>query len=210
METSLDESDDVDTLLRQASEGDQAALTDLFTRHRERLRRMVDLRLNRRLVGRLDPSDVVQETLLQAARDLSGYLREPPLPFFLWLRHIATQKLVDTHRRHLGAEMRDAGREISLHYGIDANSASLAIQLLGNLTGPSQAALRAELQAQLQEALDKLEPLDREVLALRHFEQLSNVESARVLEITEWAASKRYLRALERLAGVLPVVDSRE
>ena len=210
MESSLEESDDVGTLLRHAGEGDQLALTALFTRHRERLRRMVLLRLNRRLVGRLDPSDVVQETLLQAARDLPAYLREPPLPFFLWLRHIATQKLVDTHRRHLGAQMRDAGREISLDYGTDANSASLAIQLLGNLTGPSQAALRAELQANLQEALDKLEPLDREVLALRHFEQLSNVESARVLEITEWAASKRYLRALERLAGVLPAVDGHE
>jgi RNA polymerase sigma-70 factor (ECF subfamily) len=192
-------------LLRRAAEGDQAAVNDLFTLYRDRLRAMVRLRLNRRLQGRIDPSDVLQEAYLEVCRVLPDYLRSPTLPFFLWLRHITGQQLITVHRRHLGAKMRDADREISLYRGAlpQASSASLAAQLLGRLTSPTQAALRAELQLRVQEALNGMDPLDREVLTLRHFEMLTNGETAAVLGIRKSAASNRYIRALERLKDIL-------
>src|SRR5215471_14417302 len=122
-------------LLQRAAAGDPQALNELFGLYRDRLRAMVRLRLNRRLQGRVDPSDVLQEAYLEVCEELPEYLRDPPLPFFLWLRHITAQKLIVAHRRHLGARMRDAGREISLHHGAmpQASSASLAAQLLGRL-----------------------------------------------------------------------------
>src|SRR6185503_18288624 len=140
-----------------------------------------------------------------AARRLAEYLAEPRMPFGLWLRFITGQKVLELHRRHLGAAQRDAGREISLFHGAmpEASSACLANQLLGKMTGPLQAAMRAEMRVRLQEALNSLEPLDREVLALRHFEQLSNGETAQVLGISISGASSRYLRALKRLKEVL-------
>src|SRR5262249_48261176 len=127
---------------------------------------------------------------------------------YLWLRALTGQRLVDLHRRHLGAEMRDAGREVSLHRGAlpTASSASLAQQLLAGLTSPAQAALRAGVQLRLQEALNSMDPVDREVLVLRHFEELSNVEAAEVLGIATAAASKRYIRALRRLKAILNAV----
>ncbi len=200
-----DDSGETSALLTRAAGGDQAALNELFGRYRERLKRMVRLRLNRRLAGRVDDSDVLQEAFLEASRKLGDYLKDRPLPFFLWLRHLTGQKLIEVHRRHLGAEMRDAGREVSLHRGAlpAANSMSLAAQLLGRLTSPSQAAVKAEMRIKLQHALNNLDPDDREILALRHFEQLSNVEAAQVLEIETSAASKRYLRALARLQKIL-------
>ena len=166
---------------------------------------MVALRLDRRLQGRVDPSDVIQEACLDAARRLPEYHQNPTMPFFLWLRLLAGQRLVDEHRRHLGAAARDAGREISLYRGAlpETTSAALAAQLLGRLTTPSQAAMRAERKIRLQEALNSLDPIDREVLALRHFEQLSNGEAAAVLGLDKSAASKRYARALIRLKEIL-------
>jgi RNA polymerase sigma-70 factor (ECF subfamily) len=166
---------------------------------------MVALRLDRRLRGRVDASDVLQEAYLDAFGRLADYLREPAMPFFLWLRFLVAQRLQEQHRRHLGAQARDAGREVALDAGgaPGASSAALAAHLLGRLTPPSQAALRAERKALLQSALAQMEPLDREVLALRHFEQLSNGEAARVLGIDKSAASKRYARALVRLKDVL-------
>jgi RNA polymerase sigma-70 factor (ECF subfamily) len=127
------------------------------------------------------------------------------MPFFLWLRGIAGNKLLELHRRHLGTQMRDAAREVSLNRGglADSTSAALAARLLGDATGPSEAAVRAEARARLQEALNRMDALDREVLALRHFEQLSNAEAAQVLGIQERAAGKRYLRALKRLKEIL-------
>lgn len=192
-------------LLQRASAGDQDALNQLFTAHRDRLRAMVRLRLNRQLQGRVDPSDVVQEAYLEICRGLADYVRAPTLPFFLWLRHITGQRLIMVHRRHLGAQRRDADREVSLYRGAlpQATSASLAAQLLGRITSPTQAALRAELQVRVQEALNSMEPLDREVLALRHFEMLSNAETATVLGIKKSAASNRYIRALQRLKTLL-------
>jgi RNA polymerase sigma-70 factor (ECF subfamily) len=192
-------------LLRRAGQGDQQALGDLFEGYRDRLRRMVRLRLNRRLQQRVDPSDVVQEAYLEAAKRLEAYLGERPLPFYLWLRHITGQKLVDVHRRHLEARARQIGREVSLYQGAmpEATSASLAAQLLGKLTSPSKALQRAELQTRIQDVLNSMDPIDREVLALRHFEQLSNAEAAQVLGLSQSAASKRYVRALERLDDLL-------
>jgi RNA polymerase sigma-70 factor (ECF subfamily) len=190
-----------DDLLSRARAGDPGALAALFDLYRARLRHMVRLRLDRRLAGRLDPDDVLQEAYLEADRRLADYLRDPAIPPFLWLRLVTGQKLTDLHRHHLGARMRDAGMEVSLHRGAvpQASSVSLAELLLGRLTSPTRAAQRAEMQRRLQEALNAMDPIDREVLVLRHFEELSNAETAQVLGLEKTAASNRYIRALKRL-----------
>ena len=163
--------DDSETtgLIEQAVRGDQRALSKLLGRHRERLRRMVALRLDRRLQGRVDPSDIIQEACLDAARRLPEYHQKPTMPFFLWLRWLAGQRMVDEHRKHLGAAARDVGREISLYRGAlpETSSAVLAAHLLGHLTSPSLAAIRAERKIRLQGALNSLDPIDREALGLR-------------------------------------------
>jgi len=188
-------------LLRRAVDGDQAALADLLSPYRSRLKRMVRIRLNPRLQGRVDDSDVVQDALLEASQRLGEYLKGSGMPFFLWLRHITGRKLIDVHRHHLGRQKRDPGLEVSLHRGAWplASCTSLAEQLLGQFSSPSQAVIKAEMRQRVQDALNSLEPLGREVLAMRHFEQLSNVETATALGIGKSAASSRYLRALKRL-----------
>ncbi len=198
-------SSDTVRLIEQARLGDKAALNELFVRHRERLRRMVQMRLDWRLQGRIDPSDVIQEAYLEAARRLEDYLREPGMPLFLWLRFLVGERVLLLHRQHLGVKMRDARREISLYRDAlpEASSAALAAQLLGQQTSPSEAAVRAERLLRLQEAVNRLDPLDREVLSLRHFEQLSRTETALALGISEDAAAKRYVRALKRLKDTL-------
>src|SRR5215204_2909293 len=140
------ESEEITDLLELAAAGNQAAVDDLFSRYRRRLKRMVRLRLNRQLQPRIDDSDVLQDAFLEAGKRLPEFLRERPLPFFLWLRHITGQKLIDTHRRHLGAQLRDASCEVSLHGGPmpTASSVNLAADLIGQLTSPSQAAIKAE------------------------------------------------------------------
>jgi RNA polymerase sigma-70 factor (ECF subfamily) len=202
------ESGQTSELLRRAEKGDLQAMGDLFSQHRERLRRMVQLRMDRRLQGRLDPSDILQEAYLEFSRSLADYLRDPSMPFFLWLRCITGRKLHALHRKHLGTQARDAGREVSLHRGAlpQASSVSLAAQLLGRHTSPSQAAVRAELQIRIQEALNSMDSIDREILALRHFEQLSNAETAETLGLSEAAASNRFVRALKRLKKILMTV----
>jgi RNA polymerase sigma-70 factor (ECF subfamily) len=196
---------DLHALLARAAEDDAAAVGRLFELHRDRLRRLVHLRMDHRLRGRLDPSDVLQDAFLEYARSLPEYVKNPEAPFYLWLRCITGRKLQALHRRHLGTRMRDAGREVSLHRGTfpEASSVSLAAQLLGKLTAPSQAMLRAELQLHVQQALNEMEPVDREVLALRHYEQLNNQETAQVLGLSEAAASIRFIRALRRLKNLL-------
>jgi RNA polymerase sigma-70 factor (ECF subfamily) len=166
---------------------------------------MVVLRADPRMKGRIDPSDVLQDAYLEAVRRLPEYLRDPAVPFFLWLRFLVGTRLNKLHRRHLGARMRDAGREVSLFRGFfpAASSAVLATHLLGRECRPSEAMHRVEQRLLLQASLDRLDPLDREVLALRHFEQLSTTETAGVLGISPAAASKRYVRALGRLRNVL-------
>jgi RNA polymerase sigma-70 factor (ECF subfamily) len=201
----MKDSDDTIPMLRQGAAGDQHALGALWDRYRERLKRMVRLRLDRRLQGRLDPSDVLQEAFLDFARRAGEFAENPEVSFFLWLRTLTGQRLQMLHRQHLGAKMRDAAREISLHRGPmpQATSVSLAAQLLGQFTSAHAKVARAEMQLLLQEALNGLEPIDREVLALRHFEELSNAETAAVLGIDRSAASSRHLRALKRLRQIL-------
>lgn len=191
--------------LKRAGEGDQAAWRQVLAPHRERLRRMVALRLDQRLRGRIDPSDVLQEAFLQAAVALPKFLEQPEQPVFLWLRWLTGMSLQLIHRRHLGVQARDAGREVQLldRPWPEATSAALAAQLLGRDTRPSVAAIRAERQRRLQEALNTMDPVDREVLVLRHFEDLTNAEVARELRLGESAASKRYIRALHRLKQIL-------
>jgi RNA polymerase sigma-70 factor (ECF subfamily) len=167
---------------------------------------MVAIRLDQRLRGRIDPSDVIQEAFLEATERRAEYDRQPdPMPPFLWLRFLTLQRLQLVHRRQLGTKARDAGREVSIHGGAfpAATSVALAAKLLGRDTRASEVAIRAERKRQLQDALDRMDTTDREVLVLRHFEQLSNGECARVLGLKESAATKRYLRALQRLKEIL-------
>jgi RNA polymerase sigma-70 factor (ECF subfamily) len=199
---------DEQVLLDRALGGDCAALAELFHRHRPRLEQMVRLRMDRRLQGRLDPADVLQETYLDVARRFPEYAANPAMPFFLWLRLLTGQRLVDLHRQHLKTKMRNAGQEVSLYRGDvpRASSASLAELLLGRLTTASRAAIRAETQLRVQEALNAMDEIDREVLVLRHFELLSNEETAQVLGLKPSAASNRHIRALKRLKEIMAQV----
>jgi RNA polymerase sigma-70 factor, ECF subfamily len=200
----MDETEEVRPLLDRLQAGDQLALGELFSKYRDRLGRMIQFRLDGRLKGRIATSDVLQEAYIDALKRLPHYQADPEMPFLIWLRWVTMQRLVEVHRQHLGAQMRDAGREVALGAGgpLAASSAMIA-EFIGDLTSPSQAAQRSETVAQLGRALDGLDPTDREVLALRHFEELSNQETAAVLGIQPAAASKRYVRALERLKGAL-------
>ena len=201
----MSESSEDVRLVERAKTGDRAAAGEALDRHRARLRRMVEARLDRRVRGRVDPSDVLQDGFVDAVAKLPAYLADPKMPLFLWLRLIVGERLAKVHRAHLGAKARDAAREVSLYRGPmpAASSAALAAHLLGRLTSPTQAAVRAERLLRLQEALNALDPLDRELLCLRHFEELTHAEAARVLDIQEAAAAKRYVRALRRLKDML-------
>jgi RNA polymerase sigma-70 factor (ECF subfamily) len=172
---------------------------------RERLWRMLYVRLDRRLTSRVAADDVLQETFLDVARRIGEYLADPAVPFYVWLRFLAVQRMQMVQRAHLGAQARDVAREVALPQpgGPFASPESMAGQLVSQLTSPSQAAVRHELQARLRAALDAMDPLDREVLALRHFEELGNNEVAQVLGISKEAASKRHVRALKRLKAIL-------
>ena len=196
---------ETDDLLARARADDEAALADLFDRHRERLRRMVRLRLDRRLSGRVDPDDVVQEAYLDVRRRFAEYDRQygESMPVYLWFRLVTGQKLIDLHRHHLDAHRRDAGLEVSLHRGPMA-------QLLGRLTSASKAAIRAEHRLIVQEALNAMDEVDREVLVLRHFEHLSNDEVALTLGLKRSTASRRYVQALIRLKQALATIPGLE
>jgi RNA polymerase sigma-70 factor (ECF subfamily) len=169
---------------------------------------MVQVRLDRRLQGRVDPSDVLQEAQLDVLRRAAEYAANPTMTPYLWLRYLTAQRLMILHRHHLGAQMRAAGQEVSLYRGAlpEATSVSLAALLLGRVTSPTQAAQRAEMKIRLQEALNGMDPIDREVLTLRHFEELGNSETAEVLGIGKTAACNRYLRALKRLREILVAI----
>ena len=192
-------------LFERLQAGDKRVLGELFQRHRDRLRRMVELRMDARLYGRIESSDVLQDGFLDVAKRVDSYLIDPKLPVFLWLRLVISDRLASYHRHHLGTALRDAGREVSLYRDPlpQASSAALAAMLMGRLTSPSNAAIRAEQILQIQEAVNLLEPLDREVVALRHFEQLNRAETATVLGISEEAGAKRYIRALKKLKSIL-------
>lgn len=200
--------EDTGELLARLRGGDGQALNTLFSQHRQRLRRMVEFRLDRRLRGRVDPSDVLQEAFIVASQNVQNCSEDQPFSFYIWLRQITTQRLIDLHRRHLEAQKRDASQEVSMHrqaWGM-GTSVSLAACLVGQLSSPSQAAIRAETLDFVQDALEGMDPIDREVLALRHFEELTNNEVAEVLGLQKSAASNRYVRALTRLRSILAQV----
>ena len=205
LDRKMRETEQTQKLLKQASLGNAEALDDLFQRHRDRLARMVRLRLDRHLQGRVDQSDVLQEAHLEAWRRLGKYLEDPDrMPFFLWLRFLTGQKIAELHRRHVGAQRRDARREVRIQSSVpDPASVTLVQELISRRTAPSEAAARAELHAALLEALDGMDPMDRGVLTLRHFEQLTNAEAAAELGISEAASTKRHMRAVRKLKGLL-------
>ncbi|HEX2475178.1 MAG TPA: sigma-70 family RNA polymerase sigma factor [Lacipirellulaceae bacterium] len=200
-----DEAPKSDALLVRAAAGDGAAWGSLLAGQQERLTRMVAFRMDARLRGRIDAVDIVQDAFAEASEHRAEYFRAPTVPPFLWLRGVVINKMLEIHRHHLGTRMRDVKRELPLDaaWSWDDTSAALCEQLTGHLTSPSVAAIRVEVKTRLAEALDKMNAIDREVLALRHFEQLTSAEAAQVLGIQEPAASKRYLRALERLKQIL-------
>jgi RNA polymerase sigma-70 factor (ECF subfamily) len=187
---------------------DPARLEGWLERERPRMRRMVALRIDARLQARLDASDVVQEACVEAVQRLPEFLRSEEMPFAVWLRLITAQKLTQIHRRHLDAQMRDAGREQALDasggLGLEASSAALASAIaVASTTSPSLAAVRVEQLGRLREALEALKPEDREILVLRHFEQWGNEEAAQILGLGAPAAGMRYARALRRLRDLL-------
>ena len=196
-------------LLNRAASGDIDAWGALLAQHQERLAGVVSFRLDPRLRGRIDAADVLQETFIAATERRAEFFQQSAQPLFLWLRWMVWNTLLELHRHHLGAQMRDARREVSsgrcsnADGGHDSTRTALVAQLTAGATGPATAAARAELHARLNEALDKMDATDREVLALRHYEQLTSAEAAQVLGIQERAAAKRYARALERLREIL-------
>lgn len=185
--------------------GDSQALADVFSTYRERLRKIVRFRLDHRLGGRFSESDVLQEAFIAAAQRLESFAQYDDMPPFLWLRLVLGQKLTDLHREHLLVAKRDANREIRMPSNPVSGETSFAIaaHLVGQMTAASELVSRAEQIEQLECKLNTMDPTDREVIALRHFEELSNVETAKILGIETSAASKRYLRAMTRLSGLM-------
>jgi RNA polymerase sigma-70 factor (ECF subfamily) len=194
-------------LLQRQLDKDPQALSELFARHRERLRKMVRLRLDRRLRTRLDSTTVLLHVYQDVHLRLAEFLSDPSRPFFLWLRQVTGQRIHELHRQLLGTEAPAAGQEITLYRGAlpEVNSAALAAQLLGDRHA-NQATVRADLLLRLQEALNGMDARDREVLTLCHFEELSEEETAAVLGIDKTAATLQYLRALKRLKEVLNAI----
>lgn len=203
-----EQSVDISEFVNGAMRGDREALAKLFAHYRPRLWRMVNFRLHPRLQGRIDADDVLQDAWLMAIDRISYFPRDASHSPFIWFRMIVNQTLIDLHRRHLGAEKRSASRDVSMTGGwqSESTSSSMAFHLMGHLTSPSSAYNRVELAKQLDVALEGMNDIDREVLALRHFEELSNSETAKVLNMSEQAASGRYIRALGRLKQVLEVL----
>jgi RNA polymerase sigma-70 factor, ECF subfamily len=185
--------------------GGEAALAGVLAEYGPRLRKMIKFRLDPCLWGRVDTDDVLQDVYLAASRRLPDYLCNPAVPVFVWLRTMTQQVLADAFRRHLGAQKRDARRDVPLHGCGTGSSASVSVaaKLVASLTSPSKAAVRADTREQLYAALEKMDPIDREVLALRHFEDLGNDEVAEVLGLKKAAASNRYVRALKRLKEIM-------
>jgi RNA polymerase sigma-70 factor (ECF subfamily) len=195
----------IQDLLDRVRRGDAVAVERLLAQQREPVRRMISLRLDPAIAARVDASDVVQEVLLEASRRLNDYLRAPAMPFHLWLRHLARDHLIDAHRRHRQAQRRGVDREQPLNRAALASRSSLqlAAQLCDQERTPASAAIQQELERRLQAALDELNEDDREVILMRHYEDLSNQEVAAELGLSEAAASMRYLRALRRLRASL-------
>lgn len=192
-------------LLDAARDGNVAAVEGLLDRHREPLKRLIGARLDRAITRRLDASDVVQDVLLEASQRLSDYLEKPGLPFHLWLRQLARDRMIDMHRRHRVAQRRSVNKERPLQARgyADQSSLDLAARLADGELTPAAASIRQELQQRFHEALQSLGEDDREILLMRHFEHLSNSETAQALQLSPAAAGMRHLRALRRMKQVL-------
>lgn len=197
-------------LVNRVVGGDREALAELFLYYRPRLWRIVHFRMHPRLQGRIDADDVLQDAWLKAESRIKYFLSDASRSCFIWFRMIVTQALIELHRRHLGADKRTANRERSIHqkWSSEDTSSCMTFHLMGNLTSPSSALLKAEQSRQLDTAIQSLNELDREILALRHFEELTNHEAALVLGLTEQAASARYVRALQRLKRVMETLPT--
>jgi RNA polymerase sigma-70 factor (ECF subfamily) len=197
-------------LLDAAKAGQAEAINQLLDRHRAALRRMVDLRMDRAMERRVDASDVVQDVMLEANRRLNDYLLDPVMPFHLWLRQLAKDRIIDLHRRHRVAAKRSLDRERPLEAAprLDRSTLDLAAQLCDREMTPAEAATWHELQRRFQIAIEELDDRDREVVLMRHFEQLTNCEVAQALQLSEPAAGMRYLRAMRRLRTLLADLDS--
>jgi RNA polymerase sigma-70 factor (ECF subfamily) len=190
-------SDETQKLLKGTKAGDPSAFEELFRRHRPRLQKAIAMRMDRRVAARVDASDILQETYLEAFRRLPKYLKQEGMPFYLWLYWIAREKVIALHRKHLGAGKRTVRQEVPL-MPVDS-SAEFVSGLIGRLPSPSQELAKAEMAEQLRLALGQLDGDDRDLILWRHFEQLSARDMAQLLNITEAAANKRYIRAVERL-----------
>ncbi|MFM8727179.1 MAG: sigma-70 family RNA polymerase sigma factor [Planctomycetaceae bacterium] len=204
------ESDRTQDILRDVAGGDQQAVNRLMDRHREAVRRMVQLRLDHAVARRVDASDVVQDVMLEASQRLTDYLRNPGMPFHLWLRQLALDRIIDMHRRHRGAQRRSVDREQNFSgVGSDEQSAAdLAALLRDAELTPAAAAVRKELQTRFVAALQLMDEGDREIIVMRHFEHLGNSEAAEALGLSAPAAGMRYLRAIRRLRELLGGDDS--
>lgn len=201
-----------ESVIAQMRGGSEDALAEVFSHYRERLRRIVRFRLDYRIAGRVSDSDVLQETFIAAVKRLDHFKGREEMPPFLWLRLLIGQQLIDLHRQHLKAGMRDARKEVSIQQNLPSPHTSMAIaaQLVGRATGVSELVSRAEQIERLELTLNEMDPIDREVIALRHFEELSNNETAKVLEIESAAASKRYVRAMTRLGELMATLNNPE
>ncbi len=188
-------------LLERAREGNNSAFEELFNRHRARLQKAIAMRMDRRVAARVDASDILQETYMEAFKRLPKYLHQQGMPFYLWLHWIAREKVLGLHRRHLGADKRAIHREVPL-MPVDS-SAEFVSGMIGRGPSPSQELAKAELAEKLRRALGQLDDDERDLILWRHFEQLSARDTAQLLQISEAAAAKRYIRAVERLRTIL-------
>lgn len=204
-----EEAPNLESLLARAAAGDATAWGSLLASQEERLTQIAQFRMDPRLRGRIDAADVMQETFIAATARRAEFFQQSSQSLFLWLRWLVGNTLLELHRHHLGAQIRDVKREVRSDWlshrsgSDDGTQAALVEQLTGGATGPATAARRAEVKSRLDEALEQMDPTDREVLAMRHYEQLTSAETAQVLGIQERAAAKRYTRALERLREIL-------
>ena len=208
----MSDSSQITALCDRAARGDQAALGELCEVHRESLVRIIQFRLDAKIRSRVDAGDVVQEAIIEAMARFQDYLaQQEDWPFFVWLRYITLQKLAQFHRRHLKVKARDASRDVSIFASpqFTATSVMLANQLVKQQTSPSMAAARTEQRQRIQLALESMDGIDREVLALRQFEHLGNSDVASVLQISQTAANNRYVRALQRLKRIMDDVSDR-
>jgi RNA polymerase sigma-70 factor, ECF subfamily len=191
--------------IRRAREGENGALAELFEFYRDHLRRMVCFRFDHRLASRVSPSDVIQEAYIDAAKRLSHFDGHDPTAFFVWIRQITGQTMVDIHRRHIAYQNRDVRREAAAHPTNPSQSTAWCItaRLFSQTSSPSMKAQRSEMEDLLKQGISRMDPIDREVLALRHFEELTNNEVARVLGLKPTAATNRYFRAIQRLKKIM-------